>query len=249
MTVTEFAAIVVAIAVVAAAVFLITAVNNLNNTLAKLEDTAHQLRDEGIAAFRDLRQLVADADAELDKGRHRPRPGRPCNHRDQRDDKTDPRGGPGSDDPNPCRRLRHRQGRQNLVVRPSEAPEEIKGRTTEGRGMKRLLKWRRLRWFVIGGAVRFVLRRTASRSVDQATADIEAKLPRPVKRALGVMPADAARAGGSAVVAARSAKRVAAGTQRVTRLTLRSGPPGHRCGLPSPITADRHRPRGGIPQA
>lgn len=67
MSITDFAAIIVAIAVVVAAVFLVTAVNNLNNTLAKLEDTAHQLRDEGIAAFRDLRQLVADADAELDK--------------------------------------------------------------------------------------------------------------------------------------------------------------------------------------
>ncbi len=67
MTIGEFAALVVAISVVVAAVFLVTAVNNLNNTLAKLEDTAHQLRDEGIAAFRDLRRLVADADAELDK--------------------------------------------------------------------------------------------------------------------------------------------------------------------------------------
>ena len=67
MTVAEFAAIIVAIAVVVAAVFLVTAVNNLNNTLAKLEETAHQLREEGIGAFRDLRQLVADADAELDK--------------------------------------------------------------------------------------------------------------------------------------------------------------------------------------
>jgi hypothetical protein len=67
MNVTDFAALVVAIAVVVAAAFLIVAVNNLNNTLAKLEDTAHQLRDEGIAAFRDLRRLVADADAELDK--------------------------------------------------------------------------------------------------------------------------------------------------------------------------------------
>jgi uncharacterized protein YoxC len=65
--ITEFAAVVVAIAVVVAATFLITAVNNLNNTLAKLEDTANQLRSEGIAAFRELRQLVADADAELDK--------------------------------------------------------------------------------------------------------------------------------------------------------------------------------------
>ncbi len=67
MEITDFAAIIVAIAVVVAAVFLITAVNNLNNTLAKLEDTANQLRTEGIAAFRELRQLVADADAELDK--------------------------------------------------------------------------------------------------------------------------------------------------------------------------------------
>ncbi len=67
MTITELAAVIVAIAIVVAAVFLITVVNNLNNTLAKLEDTAHQLRDEGIAAFRELRQLVADADAELDK--------------------------------------------------------------------------------------------------------------------------------------------------------------------------------------
>jgi len=67
MTVVEVAALIVAIAVAVTAVFLITAVNNLNNTLAKLEDTAHQLRDEGMAAFRELRQLVADADAELDK--------------------------------------------------------------------------------------------------------------------------------------------------------------------------------------
>ncbi len=57
----------VAIAVVVVAVILVVAVNNLNRTLAKLEDTAHQLRDEGIGAFRELRQLVADADAELDK--------------------------------------------------------------------------------------------------------------------------------------------------------------------------------------
>ncbi len=67
MTISDFAAIIVAIAVVVAAVFLVTAVNNLNNTLAKLEDTATQLRTEGLAAFVELRQLVADADAELDK--------------------------------------------------------------------------------------------------------------------------------------------------------------------------------------
>ncbi len=67
MTIIDFASVVVAIAVVVAAVFLITAVNNLNNTLAKLEETATHLRSEGVAAFTELRQLVADADAELDK--------------------------------------------------------------------------------------------------------------------------------------------------------------------------------------
>lgn len=67
MTIVEFAAVIVAIAVVVTSVFLVTAVNNLNNSLARLEDTATQLRTEGLAAFRELRQLIADADAELDK--------------------------------------------------------------------------------------------------------------------------------------------------------------------------------------
>lgn len=67
MTIIDFASVIVAIAVVVAAVFLVTAVNNLNNTLAKLEETASHLRAEGVAAFTELRQLVADADAELDK--------------------------------------------------------------------------------------------------------------------------------------------------------------------------------------
>lgn len=67
MTIAEFAALVVAMAVVVLCVSLITAVNNLNKSLAKLEDSAQQLRTEGLAAFGELRQLVADADAELDK--------------------------------------------------------------------------------------------------------------------------------------------------------------------------------------
>ena len=67
MTIAEFAAIVVAIAVVVVSVVLIMAVNNLNSSLARLEDTAQQLKTEGLAAFSELRQLVADADAELDK--------------------------------------------------------------------------------------------------------------------------------------------------------------------------------------
>lgn len=67
MTIAEFAALVVAIAIVVLCVSLLLAVNNLNRALAKMEDSAQQLRTEGLAAFQELRQLVADADAELDK--------------------------------------------------------------------------------------------------------------------------------------------------------------------------------------
>jgi uncharacterized protein YoxC len=67
MTIAEFAAVIVAISAVVAAVFLVTAANRLNQTMVKLEDSAQQLRTEGLAAFRELRQLIADADAELDK--------------------------------------------------------------------------------------------------------------------------------------------------------------------------------------
>lgn len=67
MTVAEFSAVIVAISAVVAAVFLVTAANRLNHTLSKLDESAQQLRTEGLAAFAELRQLIADADAELDK--------------------------------------------------------------------------------------------------------------------------------------------------------------------------------------
>lgn len=67
MSIAEFAAVIVAIAVVVVSVVLVMAVNNLNNSLARLEATAQLLRTEGLAAFTELRQLIADADAELDK--------------------------------------------------------------------------------------------------------------------------------------------------------------------------------------
>lgn len=84
--------------------------------------------------------------------------------------------------------------------------------------MKRLLRWKRLRWFAAGAVVRFVLRRSASRSIDQATAGIEERLPDPVRRALDKVPADPARLGGSAVVAARTARRVATGSKRASQV-------------------------------
>ena len=67
MTLTDFAAFVIAIAIVVIAVFVVTAVVNLSRTMTRLDDTATALREEGIGAFRELRQLIADADAELDK--------------------------------------------------------------------------------------------------------------------------------------------------------------------------------------
>ncbi len=67
MTINELAALIVAMATVLAAAFLITAANRLNQTMTRLDDSATQLRNEGLAAFRELRQLIADADAELDK--------------------------------------------------------------------------------------------------------------------------------------------------------------------------------------
>ncbi len=84
--------------------------------------------------------------------------------------------------------------------------------------MRRLLKWRRLRWFAVGAAVRFVLRRSAGRSVDRATAEIEDRLPEPVRKALDRVPADPIRAGGSALVAAKTAKRVASGSVKASQL-------------------------------
>lgn len=89
--------------------------------------------------------------------------------------------------------------------------------------MIRLLRWRRLRWLIIGGvarsSVRLLARRTTARSVDQATADLEARLPAPVQKALKAAPADAVRLGGSAVVAGRTARRVAVNTHRATKAT------------------------------
>lgn len=76
---------------------------------------------------------------------------------------------------------------------------------------------RRLRWLAAGSLARFVLKRSASRSVDRATADLEDRLPAPVRRALDAVPADAVRAGGSAVVAARTAKRVATGSRSASK--------------------------------
>ncbi len=87
--------------------------------------------------------------------------------------------------------------------------------------VKRLLRWRRLRWFAFGAVLRYALRRSASRSVERATEELEDRLPAPVRSALDVIPADAVRAGGTALVAGRAARRLAAGTGRASRGVVR----------------------------
>lgn len=76
---------------------------------------------------------------------------------------------------------------------------------------------RRIGWVAVATLARTALRRGASRQVDEASADLEQRLPEPVRTVLDRVPGDAIRVGGSAVVAGRSARQVAAGAGRVSR--------------------------------
>lgn len=84
------------------------------------------------------------------------------------------------------------------------------------RGVWRLVG-RRVGLVAMATVARTVLRRGASRQVDSASADLEERLPEPVRQALTRLPGDPVRLGGSAVVAGRSARQVAAGAGRVSR--------------------------------
>lgn len=81
---------------------------------------------------------------------------------------------------------------------------------------------RRFRWVIIGQIVRLLARTGVKRSVDQATATIEDKLPTPVVKLADRLPGDVVRAGGAALVASqqtRSAGRqVGSATGRVVDL-------------------------------
>lgn len=72
-------------------------------------------------------------------------------------------------------------------------------------------------WVAMASLARTVLRRGATRQVDEASADLEQRLPEPVRTALTRLPGDPVRLGGSAVVAGRSARQVAVGAGRVSR--------------------------------
>lgn len=68
---------------------------------------------------------------------------------------------------------------------------------------------RRFRWMAVGAGVKFVARRGVGRSVDEAAAKIEERLPAPVAKAANALPGDIVKAGGAAVVSARAAKQSA----------------------------------------
>lgn len=85
------------------------------------------------------------------------------------------------------------------------------------RGIWRLVG-RRVGWLALASVARTVLRRGASRQVDDAADELEQRLPDGVRSALSKLPGDPVRLGGSAVVAGRSARQVAAGAGRASRL-------------------------------
>ena len=68
---------------------------------------------------------------------------------------------------------------------------------------------RRFRWFALGAGVKYVARTGVGRSVDEAAAKIEDRLPAPVAKAANALPGDIVKAGGAAVVSARAARQSA----------------------------------------
>jgi hypothetical protein len=92
---------------------------------------------------------------------------------------------------------------------------------------------RRFRWLIMGAGVKYVARRGVGKSVDEAAARIEERLPATVVKAANVLPGDLIKAGGAAAVSARAAQRGARVAKtggvvaaRVTRagVSLRSRP-------------------------
>ncbi len=119
------------------------------------------------------------------------------------------------------------------------------------RGLWRLVG-RRLGWVAAASVARTVLRLGASRKVDDAAAEIDQRLPEPVRSALTRLPGDPVRLGGRAVVAGRSARQVAVGAGRASRsveagrrrLSLRFGQEVDRAatafdGRPRPVRRGR----------
>ncbi len=89
---------------------------------------------------------------------------------------------------------------------------------------------RRFRWMAVGAGVKYIARRGVGRSVDDAAAQIEERLPAPVARAANALPGDIVKAGGAAVVSARAARSSAPAAKsggvvaaRVTKSSVQLG--------------------------
>ena len=95
-----------------------------------------------------------------------------------------------------------------------------------------------LRWIVVAASARFVLRRLRRGAVERAAAELEAraheKLPAPAARAVSALPPGIRHAGGSAVVATRTARRAVSSGRRATRATR-----DHRNQVTSRVAAAR----------
>ena len=103
-----------------------------------------------------------------------------------------------------------------------------------------------LRWLVVSAGVRFAARRVGRHQVARARDDLTARandrLPAPVARAVTALPDAVLDAGGTAVVAGRTARRAAVVSGRAGRLARRtSGRVGRQVGAARHLVDDVRR--------
>ncbi len=95
-----------------------------------------------------------------------------------------------------------RRSHRDSNIGPSK-PTRVESQTVIG------FLLRRFRWVAVGAGVKFVARRGVGRSVDDAAAKIEDRLPAHVVKVANALPGDVVKAGGAAVVSARAARQSA----------------------------------------
>lgn len=85
---------------------------------------------------------------------------------------------------------------------------------------------RRFRWVILGWMARTLarlgLKNKLDRSIDNATADLENRLPTPVVKAAEKLPGDLVRSGGAAIVATQRSRDAAGQARKLAGTTKRS---------------------------